>query len=249
MNIKKIWATNKIPLVGCLFVLVVTCAISSYWVYEEFIEAGDEDELWTEYFNVDNHNFSSVGRNEYFILEPGYQLTLEGKEGGKNVELVITVLNETEMVGNVETRIVEERESVDGEIIEISKNFFAICNDTKTIFYFGETVDMYKNGQIVSHEGAWRADSGENKAGVMMPGLPLLGSRYYQEIAPGVAKDRAEILKNDVTLETPAGTFEHCLKIVETTPLQPGVKEYKVHAPGIGIIKDANLLLTSFGFI
>jgi hypothetical protein len=31
------------------------------------------------------------------------------------------------------------------------------------------------------------------RAGIIMPGTPLLGSRYYQEIAPEVALDKAEI--------------------------------------------------------
>jgi len=35
----------------------------------------------------------------------------------------------------------------------------------------------------------------------------LLGSRYYQEIAPGVAMDRAEVLSITDTLATPAGYF------------------------------------------
>ncbi len=52
-----------------------------------------------------------------------------------------------------------------------------------------------------------------------------------------------------MTVVTPAGTFEYCLKIEETTPVEPGVKEYKYHAPGIGVIQDEFLLLTSFGFI
>ena len=30
--------------------------------------------------------------------------------------------------------------------------------------------------------------------GILMPGEPLLGAKHYQEVAPGVAMDRAEIL-------------------------------------------------------
>ncbi len=49
--------------------------------------------------------FETSGRNRFFILEPGYQLTLENKSGGK---LVVTVLKDTRKIGAVETRVVEE---------------------------------------------------------------------------------------------------------------------------------------------
>jgi hypothetical protein len=59
----------------------------------------------------------------------------------------------------VQTRIVEEREAVAGELIEISRNFFALCDETNDVFYFGEEVDIFNPDGTVSHEGAWRAAS------------------------------------------------------------------------------------------
>ena len=189
--------------------------------------------------------FESSGRNQYFILETGYQLTLENKTGGK---LVITVLNETRKIGNVETRIVEENESESGKTVEISRNFFAFCKQTGSIYYFGEETDIYKNGKATRGEDSWRAE-GNNKAGVAMPGLVLLGARYYQEIAPNTAMDRAEIISTSETKQTPAGAFTNCLKTEETTPLEPKEKEYKLYAPGVGLIQDEDLLLTKYGFV
>jgi hypothetical protein len=60
-----------------------------------------------------------------------------------------------------------------------------------------------------------------------------LGLKYYQEIAPGVAEDGAEIVSVNDTLNTPAGD----LKTEETNPLEPGEKEFKFYAPGIGLIQ------------
>jgi len=70
--------------------------------------------------------------------------------------------------------------------LKFSRNYLAFCKQTGSIFYFGEDVDIYKGGKIVTHSGGWIAE-GTNRAGIIMPGFPLLGSRYYQEIAPGVA--------------------------------------------------------------
>jgi hypothetical protein len=68
-----------------------------------------------------------------------------------------------------------------------------------------------------------------------------------QEIAPGVALDRAEITSIDETVETELGTFENCLKTLETTALEKNAKEFKLYCPGIGLVQDADLQLISFG--
>ena len=91
------------------------------------------------------------------------------------MNLVITVLNETKVVNGTETRVVEERESEDGELVEISRNYFAVCEPANDIFYFGEDVDDYENGEIVSHGGAWLAGANEYKAGMIMPGKVEVG--------------------------------------------------------------------------
>jgi hypothetical protein len=196
-------------------------------------------ETFTSTFAVDRADFTSTGRNPYFILEPGYALTLEG---GKT-RLVITVLPETRKVDGVETRVVEERETENDQLIEVSRNFFAIHAKTNSVFYFGEDVDMYTNGTITSHDGAWLSGVAGARFGMMMPGLPLLKARYYQEIAPKVAMDRAEILGIGETLKTPAGTFTDVLRTQETTPLEPLAKESKYYAKGVGLIQDGDLKL------
>lgn len=205
--------------------------------------------VWREAFQVSDSSFSSVGNNLFFILQPGYQLTLEGVERKAKVVLTITVLNETKKIGTVETRIVEERETLGGELKEVSRNFFAISHPSKDVFYFGEEVDVYRNGKIVNHEGSWKAGERDFKFGLIMPGTARLHDRYYQEIAPGIAMDRAEIVGIDEAIVTPAGEFKKCLKIEETTPLEPKAKEYKFYASGIGLIQDGNLSLTKYGFL
>jgi hypothetical protein len=190
--------------------------------------------------------FSSVGDNPFFSLEPGFQLVLEGEEDGEEVRLVITVLDETKTIDGVKTRVVRERETADGELVEVSKNYFAICNRDNSVVYFGEDVNIYESGVVVSHEGSWRAGVNGAKPGIIMPGIQLLGARYMQEIAPGVALDRAETVSISEVVETPAGTFENCLKTKETTPLEPGAVEFKFYAPDIGLIQDGELKLVDF---
>ncbi len=210
-------------------------------------EAAD---TFTKDLMQDTCQFLASGRNAYFVLEPGYRLVLKGLDEKDSVQLVITVLNETKKIGNVETRIVEENESKNGKPVEISRNFFAFCKQTSSIYYFGEEVDIYnKDGKVDKHEGAWMADGKTNRSGVAMPGLVLLGARFYEEIAPGIAMDRGEIVSTTETMKTPAGAFSNVLKVEETTPVEPKEKEYKYYAPGIGLIKDEGLVLVKYGFV
>jgi hypothetical protein len=202
-------------------------------------------ERWRDSFAVDPHELETVGESRYFVLRPGYRLTLEGQEHGKPARLVVTVLDETRDVGGVETRVVEERETSGDTLLEVSRNYFAIDDRSGDVYYFGEDVDTYKNGRVSGHEGGWRHGADRARFGLMMPGAPAVGSRYYQEQAPGVAMDRAEVVNLTERVTTPAGTFEGCLKTKETSPLEPPMKEYKVYAPGVGLVKDGSLLLVS----
>jgi hypothetical protein len=202
-------------------------------------------------FGMSQCALAPTGRNPYFILEPGHQLVLEG--GGTRVE--ITVLNETKLVDGVTTRVVEEKEWKDGKLYEIARNYFAICDRTKDVFYFGEDVDFYENDRVVDHSGTWLAGKNGAKAGLIMSGAPKVGMRYHQEIAPGVAMDRAEVASLNETVRTPAGTFNNVLKVKEKSSLDFWSSlrfwetEYKAYAPGIGLIQDEDLVLVKHGVI
>ena len=206
----------------------------------------DEEAEFTDEFFIDRCTFATTGRNPYFVLDPGFQLVLEGEEDGEEVTVTITVLAETLVVDGVETRVIEERETLDGEIVEISRNYFAFCTETGSAFYFGEDVDIYEDGVVVSHDGAWRAGENGARAGIIMPGTVLLGARYHQEIAAGVALDRAETVALGLDVETEAGAFEDCLRVDETSPLEPGHVSVKTYALGVGLIIDGAVELVEW---
>jgi hypothetical protein len=229
----------QVPWSGSLIVVLGLIAAASRTTARH--EAAGRE--WTTDFGVEKSELSATGRNPYFILEPGYQLVLEHGDA----RLVISVLDATRVVDGVQTRIVEERETRGGRPVEISRNYFAISRRSQGVYYFGEEVDYYKDGMIAGHEGSWLAGNGGARFGLAMPGEPLLGARYYQEIAPKIAMDRAEIVSVSEGLATPDGTFEKCLKVEETTPLEPRDKEYKLYARGVGLLTDGALRLVKHG--
>jgi hypothetical protein len=189
-------------------------------------------------FAVDKASLVSTGRNPYFILVPGHKLHL--KHGSEIV--TVTVLDQTRPVDGVETRVVEEREEHGGALAEVSRNYYAIDRTTRDVYYFGEDVDIYKNGKVVSHEGAWLSGASGAKFGLILPGQARVGARYCQELAPGTAMDCSEVASVTETVTVPAGKFENCLHVKETTPLEGGTN-HKWYAPGVGLIKDDDLEL------
>ncbi len=232
---------QKIMAVALTAIILITNMIT---LNAQTAERGD----WAKDFHIDKKNFISTGINPFFILKPGYRIILEGVEYNIKTRVIINVLDETKLVDGVETRVVKEKEYNDQKIIEISTNYYAIDKVSNSVYYFGEDVDIYKNNEVTGHEGSWQTGKDNAKFGLMMPGITLFGSQYYQEIAPGIAMDRAKIISVNKILKTPAGTFSDCIETEETTPLEPGVKEYKIYAPGVGLIKDGRLLLIHSGY-
>ena len=218
------------------------------------------DEFTTD-FRIEDCTWSAWGReNPYFSLRPGRQQVLEGEEDGTEIRAEVTMLPQLETIHfttakgkplTVVTRVMEEREFEDGEIVEVSRNWVARCVQTSNIFYFGEEVDNYEDGVLVSHEGAWRAGEDGAQPGLLMPGSYLLGARYYQEVAPDIAEDRAENARQGFAVAVPAGIFTECVQLDETNPLSsdPEAVDVKVFCPGVGIVRDEELELVSFGVV
>lgn len=220
---------------------------------EECDGVPDERAFTTEFNSQDcwyrTRYFTYENPHPYWIMEPGWQVVLEGEDDGEEILLEITVLNQFEWVDGVRTRVIEEREYIDGELYEVSRNFFAICGRTNDIYYFGEDVDFYEDGEIVNHAGAWRAGVDGAVAGIIFPGTVMVGARFFQEVAPDIAEDRAEVMEIG-TKTVGDQTFENVVVFKETSPLDdPCDFSTKYFAPGIGLIKDDDLEFVEAGYV
>lgn len=205
------------------------------------------EEGWQDTFPIDEYTMTASGENQYWNLTPGRFVVIGDIEPDTTEFVVITVLHETELVNGIETRVVEEREYENGQLAEVSRNFFATAEETGDVFYFGEDVDYYENGEVVRHDGEWRAGQDNAMAGLYMPHEPIVGMRYYMEVAPQIAMDRAEIFETDAAITTPAGTFSNSLIVTESSPLEPDDDSFKRYAPGVGMIFDDGLELLKYG--
>lgn len=211
---------------------------------------------FTRQFPLSACEFKSFGGNAYFKLAANRQLYLSNQrcvddgECDELEELWITMLPETRAITfriggksvTVRTRVMEEYETADGEVEEISRNFVADCSPMHDVYYFGEDVE---DGDGNPLPDGWLAGRDGARPGILMPDRAfLLGSRYYQEIAPN-AKDRAEHTSMGFEVEVPAGVFGNCVEVTETTPLEPGEESFKTYCPGVGLVRDDDLELVA----
>jgi hypothetical protein len=211
---------------------------------------------FTDDFPLEKCHFVPYGGSDYFSLNPGRKTYFNNRECvaagdcDEREELTITVTNDLKKIlFNIDgerrvvwARVIVENEKADGELVEISRNYFATCLPARDVYYFGEDVDIYEDGKVVSHDGAWLAGRFGAEPGIIMPDSGfLLGQRYYQELARGVALDRAEHVATDLDIDLQAGNFEDCIKTVETTPLEPGAQSIKFYCPGAGLVVDGDL--------
>jgi hypothetical protein len=243
-------------------------------------ECPDDNEFTTDFRLEDCGYFKTIGMNPYFILKPCYQLVLETPEGADEPErAVVTVLRDIKWLNLgdrwVRTRVVEERAyelevneegEVEETLIEISRNWFAICKKTNAVYYFGEdsrdcedgfadNEEECEDGSTPDDTGSWRAVVNDAMPGLIMPGTFLLGSRYFQEQGPPDAVDRGENWAMGLTAPDPEGgpDFTGCVMVVETNPAEtvcePDEENSKTYCPGVGLVQDEGLVLVEYGFV
>lgn len=202
---------------------------------------------WVDKFHISQKHLVAEGKNPFFILEPGYQLVLRGDENGSTLEMTITVLNETQRVGGFLTRVVEERKTENGRLIRVSRNYVGIDRNAKDVYLFGRSVEQHDSDGTVRTEGSWMSGANGARFGLVIPATPVVGAKFHQEQAPGVAMDWSEIVSLAATVNTPAGTFADCLQTRDATELNRKAPELdKFFAPDIGLVRSGNLLLIKY---
>jgi hypothetical protein len=185
------------------------------------------------------------------VTHPFYPLsTVRYAELRSEDEHVVREVQEkTKQVGGVECLVLAEKEYEDGELAEISYNYFA--QDARgNVYYFGEDVDDYEDGEVVGHGGAWLVGRNAVEPCLFMPAELVVGFGFKPENSPPDAEEWDEIAALDAKLKVPAGEFEDVLVIKESNDLDKWPdkwEEQKFYARGIGLISEnRELNLTLF---
>jgi hypothetical protein len=185
--------------------------------------------------DLEASDFSVAIDNPYWPMSPGTRWIFREREGAGNAKrVVVTVSDRTRRIADgIEARVVHDVASQGGEPVEVTEDWYA-QDSAGNLWYLGERTAEYENGKVVSREGSWEAGVDGAEPGVIMPARPEAGLSFRQEYYAGEAEDRATVLSTDEQVEVPYGHFAGALLTRETTPLEPGVVEYKLFAPNVG---------------
>ena len=185
---------------------------------------------------LDPADFGGPIDNAYLPLPVGARwIYRETDTEGGSQKITVTVKSRTKQILGIDAVVVHDKATDHGDVVEDTFDWYAqdACGN---VWYMGENTKTFENGQVVSTEGSWEAGVDGAQPGVVMPADPQVGQGYRQEYYAGQAEDAAQTLSLDEQAEVPFGHFRDVLLSKETTPLHGRALEYKMYAPGIGVV-------------
>jgi len=172
----------------------------------------------------------------YFPLHPGTRLMYKTRAGAHTGTDTVTVLHMTKTVMGITATIVRDRTYENGKLAEDSSDWYA-QDAAGNVWYLGEDTKEYREGKVVSTAGSWEAGKAGAQPGIMMWADPRPGRPYRQEFCYGIAEDVARVTNAGAWTIVAGTTYSPCVEIVNWSPLEPGVKEQKLYARGVGMVR------------
>ena len=187
--------------------------------------------------NLDPANFSANITNPYWPMKPGTRWTYrEVDEKGRTQEVVVVATTATKKLANgITARVVRDTAQKGGQIVEDTVDWYA-QDSTGNVWYMGEDTAEFEKGKVVSRAGSFEAGKNGALPGIIMPAEPQVGQHYRQEYLKGEAEDNGDVLALKQMVEVPTGRYEKSVLTRDTSPLEPTVAEYKLYAPGAGLV-------------
>jgi hypothetical protein len=183
-------------------------------------------------------SFSAHLTNPWFGMRQGNEYVYEGVDGKDRTIDIVIPSRHTRKIDGVDTRGVYDLVFVHGRISERTTDYYA-QDRCGNVWYFGEnTAELNRHGKVKSRAGSFLAGVDGAEPGVIMQAQPQIGREFRQEWKPGKAEDRYVAVGRHASVQGPAGSFHHVLKTKEADGLEPGVREHKFYAFGVGDVKE-----------
>jgi hypothetical protein len=179
--------------------------------------------------------------NDYLPLTKFTRCELRGKlDDGSRERTVRTLLKRTRAFDvegrRVEAAVIEDRAFEDGELVERTLDYFA-QGDDGAVYYLGEHVANIRRGKVVSHRGSWLYGKHTDVLGVAMPADPSLGAQWRFEDVPGITVESNRVEEVGMRAKVGGRVYHDVIRVQEF--IQPeGDVEYKLYAPGVGVIAE-----------
>jgi hypothetical protein len=185
---------------------------------------------------LDPAEFTTEIDNPYWPMKVGSRWVYRETDAeGAVTRVEVTVTDQTKRITGIESVVVHDIVTEDGEVKEDTLDWYAQDADGN-IWYMGEDTKEYENGKVSSTKGSWEAGVDGAQAGIIVPAHPKLGLSYREEYYKGEAEDAADVLSLNARAKVPFGTFDHVLQTRNVTPLDPDLVEEKFYARGVGMV-------------
>jgi hypothetical protein len=199
--------------------------------------AGSNLPQGSEPVKLDPAEFTTKIDNPYWPMSPGSKWVYnETDTQGTHEKVVVEVTNKTKTIANgIEARVIRDTVSENGQPVEVTDDWYA-QDSAGNIWYLGEYVTNYNNGNVVDHGGSFEAGVDGAQAGIALPANPEPGMAYRQEYYKGVAEDKGAVITvGEEQVQVPFGHFDtDVLMTRDLVPLEPKVQELKFYAPDVG---------------
>lgn len=160
-------------------------------------------------------------------------LVMLGTEGDSLLRTEETLLPITRDIdwggGTIEAIITYFIAFRDGQLIETAFDYFA-QDDNGNVWYLGEDVTNYENGQLANNNGTWLAGRNGAPPALFMPTNPQVGMSWHPENRPGLVLEEDQVLSVSEQVMTPKGMIDNGMHIQEN--LMDGSVEFKTWAAG-----------------
>jgi hypothetical protein len=188
---------------------------------------------------IDPADFVARVDNPYLPLVPGTTLRYRGvmKDGVTPQVDTFAVTHRRKTVMGVACTVVRDTVTSRGRPVERTYDWFA-QDRQGNVWYFGEETQELKHGRFGKMIDSGPAGKNGAQPGLMMETHPMQGDSYWQFHWPGHALDTTTVLGSGGRLRLPYRDFKDTLLTQEQSPLEPGVKDRKWSARGIGYVQE-----------
>lgn len=179
--------------------------------------------------------------NPLFPVSSQASVLMHGTVDGGEFRTEVTLLPYTKVINidgvNVEALVSQYAAFIDGQIDEVALDFYAQADDG-SVWYLGEDVFNYEDGEVADTDGTWLAGR-DGPAAMIMPANPQVGNVYRPENAPGFVFEEVTVTQIGVTVSGPNGPVPGAISVNELH--MDGSREDKLFAPGYGEFHTGNV--------
>ncbi len=173
--------------------------------------------------------------NPFYPVSNTKQAITVGVDDGDEFRSEVTLLPGTRAItwsgGVTQVRVSQYVAYKAGDLVEVAYDYFAQA-DNGDLYYFGEDVFNYVDGEVNNTNGTWLAGRDGAPPGVIMPANPMVNQVFHPENFRPLVWEEDTVVSLMQAVQTPQGLINNGLLIHEL--LLDNTEELKIYARGFG---------------